>query len=95
MPNPAAHFGKDGPYDEGFSSDHEEKASHQRNKRTTGPLAEFTDFPVNVPVDKEPESALEHYEKAVERESQGNLGDSLNLYRKAFRVCTYLLLPML
>ena len=33
-----------------------------------------------------PVSALEHYEKAVERETQGNLGDSLNLYRKAFRV---------
>jgi F-box protein 9 len=35
---------------------------------------------------KEPQSALDHYEKAVERESQGSLGDSLNLYRKAFRV---------
>ena len=36
--------------------------------------------------DREPSSALEHYEKAVERESQGNLGDSLKLYRKAYRV---------
>ena len=35
---------------------------------------------------KEPQSALEHYEKAVERESQGNLGDSLSHYRKAYRV---------
>lgn len=35
---------------------------------------------------KEPQSALDYYEKAVERESQGVLGDSLNLYRKAFRV---------
>lgn len=35
---------------------------------------------------REPRSALEHYEKAVEMESQGSLGDSLNLYRKAFRV---------
>jgi F-box protein 9 len=35
---------------------------------------------------KEPQSALEHYEKAVERENQGILGDSLDLYRKAFRV---------
>ena len=34
----------------------------------------------------EPTSALEHYERAVERETQGNLGDSLNLYRKAFKV---------
>jgi F-box protein 9 len=37
-------------------------------------------------VDQEPQSALEHYEKAVERESQGSLGDSLDLYRKAFKV---------
>ena len=33
-----------------------------------------------------PVSALDHYEKAVEREAAGNLGDSLHLYRKAFRV---------
>ena len=35
---------------------------------------------------REPQSALEHYEKAVEKESQGSLGDSLNHYRKAFKV---------
>jgi F-box protein 9 len=35
----------------------------------------------------EPTSALEHYEKAVEKESQGSLGDSVDLYRKAFKVC--------
>lgn len=35
---------------------------------------------------EEPRSALEHYEKAVEKESQGSLGDSVNLYRKAFKV---------
>ncbi|KAA8575006.1 hypothetical protein MFRU_002g03620 [Monilinia fructicola] len=35
---------------------------------------------------KEPQSALEHYEKAVEKEGQGSLGDSLDLYRKAFRL---------
>lgn len=34
----------------------------------------------------EPRSALEHYEQAVEKETQGSLGDSLNLYRKAFKV---------
>ena len=33
-----------------------------------------------------PGSALEHYEQAVERESQGNLGESVKLYRKAYRV---------
>ena len=37
-------------------------------------------------VAKEPESALEHYEQAVERETTGKLGESLSLYRKAFRV---------
>jgi F-box protein 9 len=35
---------------------------------------------------EEPRSALEHYEQAVEKESQGRLGDSVNLYRKAFKV---------
>ncbi|KAM7209389.1 hypothetical protein V8F20_000439 [Naviculisporaceae sp. PSN 640] len=35
---------------------------------------------------KEPVSALDHYEKAVEREAAGSLGDSLKLYRKAFRM---------
>jgi F-box protein 9 len=38
------------------------------------------------PSTNEPRSALEHYEKAVEKEAQGSLGDSVNLYRKAFRV---------
>ncbi|KAI1193557.1 hypothetical protein F5X97DRAFT_33950 [Nemania serpens] len=35
---------------------------------------------------KDPETALEFYEHAVERESKGKLGDSLQLYRKAFRM---------
>lgn len=35
---------------------------------------------------KEPVTALEHYERAVEKEEQGSLGDSLQLYRRAFRV---------
>lgn len=35
---------------------------------------------------KGPVSALDHYEEAVEKEAQGSLGDSLRLYRKAFRV---------
>ncbi|KAH7336634.1 hypothetical protein BKA65DRAFT_402575 [Rhexocercosporidium sp. MPI-PUGE-AT-0058] len=37
-------------------------------------------------VAREPQSALEHYEKAVERETTGKLGESLSLYRKAFRM---------
>ncbi len=35
---------------------------------------------------KEPETALDFYEHAVERESTGKLGDSLQLYRRAFRM---------
>lgn len=35
----------------------------------------------------EPHSALEHYEKAVERELQGSSRESLALYRKAHKVC--------
>lgn len=35
----------------------------------------------------DPVTALDHYEHAVEKEGQGSLGDSLRLYRKAFRVC--------
>lgn len=34
----------------------------------------------------EPTSALEHYEKAVEREGEGSLGDSVSLYRRAYRL---------
>jgi F-box protein 9 len=35
---------------------------------------------------REPRSALEHFERAVEKEAEGNLGDSLHHYRKAYRV---------
>jgi F-box protein 9 len=38
---------------------------------------------------REPKSALEHYEKAVEKEAEGRLGDSLSLYRKAFKVSVF------
>ena len=34
----------------------------------------------------EPKSALEHFEQAARKEAQGNLGDSLDLYRKAYKV---------
>ena len=36
---------------------------------------------------EEPSSALEHYERAVEKETQGNLSESMRHYRKAFKVC--------
>ncbi|KAF1956485.1 hypothetical protein CC80DRAFT_444889 [Byssothecium circinans] len=42
--------------------------------------------PPDATSSREPKSALEHYERAVEREAQGSLGDSLNLYRKAFKL---------
>lgn len=34
----------------------------------------------------EPTTALEHYERAVEKEGQGKLGDSLTHYRRAFKL---------
>lgn len=50
-------------------------------------LQQEHDRPRSLP-SKEPRSALEHYEKAVEREGQGSLGDSVGLYRRAFKVRT-------
>jgi F-box protein 9 len=35
---------------------------------------------------KEPKSALEHFERAIEKEDQGNFGDSVSHYRKAYRL---------
>ncbi|KAI7151441.1 hypothetical protein KC324_g15114, partial [Hortaea werneckii] len=35
---------------------------------------------------QEPTSALEHYERAVEKETQGHLGDSIQHYRRAFKL---------
>ncbi|KAI9810341.1 MAG: hypothetical protein M1827_006308 [Pycnora praestabilis] len=49
-------------------------------------LGDSTEVTLRASNSKEPRSALEHYEKAVEKESQGSLGDSLNLYRKAYRL---------
>lgn len=38
------------------------------------------------PEPKELVSALDHFEEAMEREAQGNMGDSLKLYRQAYKV---------
>ncbi|BDD63023.1 hypothetical protein MPDQ_003686 [Monascus purpureus] len=35
---------------------------------------------------EEPSSALEHFERAVQKEAEGSLGDSLQHYRKAYRL---------
>ena len=40
----------------------------------------------SVATSKTPSTALDLYEKAIEREEQGNLGDSVSLYRKAYRL---------
>jgi F-box protein 9 len=36
--------------------------------------------------DKELLSALDHFEEAMIKEASGNMGDSLKLYRKAYKV---------
>ena len=54
--------------------------------RVTKAGLEDEDFRTENIAGREPQSALEHYEKAQEQESQGRLGDSVNLYRKAFRL---------
>ncbi|RFU76413.1 hypothetical protein TARUN_5826, partial [Trichoderma arundinaceum] len=37
-------------------------------------------------VEKALVSALDHYEEAMEKEAEGNMGESLRLYRKAYRL---------
>lgn len=37
-------------------------------------------------------SALDHYEEAMEKEAQGNMGESLRLYRKAYRVSFFFII---
>lgn len=44
------------------------------------------DGAVRPPPARELVSALDHYEEAMEKEAQGNMGDSLKLYRQAYRV---------
>lgn len=79
-----------------FTPESIERASEGSNEHKDSPLAGPEDRSSNPQREvedskkksgsREPRSALEHYEKAVERETQGSLGDSLDLYRKAFRV---------
>ncbi len=59
-----------------------------RNKEMSLRLGDGSESRINLAAsEKEPTSALEHYERAVEKETQGVLGDSLKHYRQAFRVC--------
>ncbi|KAI1182134.1 hypothetical protein F5B17DRAFT_213877 [Nemania serpens] len=61
-----------------FEGDGTSSAARAKGGKTSG--GEGAELP------KDPETALEFYEHAVERESTGKLGDSLQLYRKAFRM---------
>jgi F-box protein 9 len=61
-------------------------SSHGLDGASDGPGDQHGESSGSKTGSREPRSALEHYEKAVEREIQGSLGDSLNLYRKAFKV---------
>jgi F-box protein 9 len=49
-------------------------------------LGRRIDDPPEPTSPQEPKSALDHYEKAVEQETKGKLGDSMHLYRRAFKV---------
>ena len=75
--------------DEGYVEETWEEGYHDLdNKDEARRLGESGDriHPSNR---QEPRSALDHYELAVEREAQGSLGDSLNHYRKAYKVGVY------
>ncbi|KAG8411529.1 hypothetical protein J3458_015585 [Metarhizium acridum] len=50
------------------------------------PSGNTIDGSVRMPPQKELVSALDHYEEAMEKEALGNMGDSLKLYRKAYRM---------
>ena len=66
--------------------DLESRTSHGLDGASRDPSDGYEEGSSSKTGSREPRSALEHYEKAVERESQGSLGDSLSLYRKAFKV---------
>lgn len=68
--------------------DHDDQGFHDlENKDDALKLGGSSEARKNVTAPAEPKTALDHYEKAVERETAGSLGDSVSLYRKAFRVC--------
>ena len=70
---------------ESFNEEERHDMTDRLKLLTFGNAADDDEFSPTVPT-KEPRSALEHYERAVEKESQGNLGDSLSHYRKAYRL---------
>jgi F-box protein 9 len=58
---------------------------HEVPEKETGRKTGDAEYGISK-IPEEPTTALDHYEKAVEREGQGSLGDSVALYRKAFRM---------
>ncbi|QPG95190.1 hypothetical protein C2857_007806 [Epichloe festucae Fl1] len=50
------------------------------------PSGNTIDGSVGPPLGKELVSALDHYEEAMAKEAEGNMGDSLKLYRRAYRL---------
>ncbi|KAG6024685.1 hypothetical protein E4U41_001711 [Claviceps citrina] len=50
------------------------------------PSGTTVDGSVRTPLGRELVSALDHYEEAMAKEAQGNMGDSLKLYRRAYRM---------
>lgn len=67
------------------SAPYTEAASQRRPSKATTDTEGDMDG-ASQPYQKEINSALEHYERAVEKEDQGKLGDSVKLYRQAYRV---------
>ena len=86
-PQPAPRLGKDRAVKIYEYEDEvlEPKSSHSFDKSSGAPGDGYEEGSSNSK-SREPQTALEHYEKAVERESQGSLGDSLTHYRKAYKV---------
>jgi F-box protein 9 len=72
--------------DENGGSSHEREGSRVADRLNQLELCNADDDEFSTTSTKEPRSALEHYERAVEKENQGNLGDSLSHYRKAYRL---------
>lgn len=74
--------------DDGEDVDHvapQEEIIQQTEQLNLGPSDEDAFQAQSLP-QKEPSSAVEHFERAVQKEQEGSLGDSLQLYRKAYRV---------
>ena len=63
-----------------------EDLAHQVGQLSVNPEPELEEDGFTRRVVHEPSSALEHFERAVEKEAAGSLGDSLQHYRKAYRV---------